>query len=155
MEHCLWITTGESPCGAQSRLACQERLYVFDQATWASGRMLGLLCRTAVIPMPQTQTPSQHVIIIGGPAELMAAEMLGQDPGRPLRRHALGRPQSSAGVGVNITHSEPHPQFLARYAERAPCMAPLLRQFGAKKRCANGYTGWGLKPLSAAPGVSY
>lgn len=90
--------------------------------------------------MPQTQTPSQHVIIIGGgPAGLMAAEVLSQAgirvdlyDGMP----SVGRKFLLAGVGgMNITHSEPYPAFLARYAERAPCMAPLLRQFGADALC--------------------
>lgn len=90
--------------------------------------------------MPQTQTPSQHVIIIGGgPAGLMAAEVLSQAgirvdlyDGMP----SVGRKFLLAGVGgMNITHSEPYPTFLARYAERAPRMAPLLRQFGAEALC--------------------
>ncbi|MFK3604882.1 NAD(FAD)-utilizing dehydrogenase [Pseudomonas sp. AP19] len=86
------------------------------------------------------QAPSHHVTIIGGgPAGLMAAEVLSQAgvqvdlyDGMP----SVGRKFLLAGVGgMNITHSEAYPAFLSRYAERAPQMAPLLRGFGAEALC--------------------
>jgi hypothetical protein len=86
------------------------------------------------------QTPAQHVTIIGGgPAGLMAAEILSQAglrvdvyDGMP----SVGRKFLLAGVGgMNITHSEAYPAFLSRYAERAPQMSPLLRAFGAQALC--------------------
>ncbi|MGO2451507.1 TIGR03862 family flavoprotein [Pseudomonas taetrolens] len=78
-------------------------------------------------------------IIGGGPAGLMAAEVLSQAgvqvdvyDGMP----SVGRKFLLAGVGgMNITHSEPYPAFLSRYAERAPQMAPLLRAFDADALC--------------------
>ncbi|QXQ18144.1 TIGR03862 family flavoprotein [Pseudomonas tolaasii] len=85
-------------------------------------------------------TTSSHVAIIGGgPAGLMAAEVLSQAgvrvelyDGMP----SVGRKFLLAGVGgMNITHSEDYPAFLSRYAERAPHMAPLLRAFGAEALC--------------------
>ncbi|WDU62904.1 TIGR03862 family flavoprotein [Pseudomonas poae] len=85
-------------------------------------------------------TPPRHVTIIGGgPAGLMAAEVLSQAgvrvdlyDGMP----SVGRKFLLAGVGgMNITHSEAYPTFLSRYAERAPHMAPLLRAFGAEALC--------------------
>ena len=88
--------------------------------------------------MPQTS--AHHVSIIGGgPAGLMAAEVLSQGgvrvdlyDGMP----SVGRKFLLAGVGgMNITHSEAYPAFLSRYAERAPHMAPLLRSFGAEALC--------------------
>ena len=84
--------------------------------------------------------PSRHVAIIGGgPAGLMAAEVLSQAgmkvdlyDGMP----SVGRKFLLAGVGgMNITHSEASPAFLSRYAERAPQMAPLLRAFDADALC--------------------
>ncbi|MFW9085419.1 TIGR03862 family flavoprotein [Pseudomonas sp. P2758] len=85
-------------------------------------------------------TSSAHVAIIGGgPAGLMAAEVLSQAgvqvdlyDGMP----SVGRKFLLAGVGgMNITHSEAYPAFLARYAERAPQIAPLLRAFDADALC--------------------
>lgn len=78
-------------------------------------------------------------IIGGGPAGLMAAEVLSQAgvkvdvyDGMP----SVGRKFLLAGVGgMNITHSEAYPAFLSRYAERAPAIAPLLRGFGADALC--------------------
>ncbi|OJT48976.1 TIGR03862 family flavoprotein [Pseudomonas moraviensis] len=81
-----------------------------------------------------------HVAIIGGgPAGLMAAEVLSQAgirvdvyDGMP----SVGRKFLLAGVGgMNITHSEAYPAFLSRYAERAPQIAPLLRAFDADALC--------------------
>ncbi|WP_086792903.1 TIGR03862 family flavoprotein [Pseudomonas sp. SCPG-7] len=91
--------------------------------------------------MTQTSAPlPAHVAIIGGgPAGLMAAEVLSQAgvrvdlyDGMP----SVGRKFLLAGVGgMNITHSESYPAFLARYAERAPQIAPLLRGFDADALC--------------------
>lgn len=87
---------------------------------------------------PQSDTPN-IAIIGGGPAGLMAAEVLSQAgvrvdlyDGMP----SVGRKFLLAGVGgMNITHSEAFPAFLSRYAERAPNLAPLLRAFGADELC--------------------
>ena len=91
--------------------------------------------------MTQNSAPHPaHVAIIGGgPAGLMAAEVLSQAgirvdvyDGMP----SVGRKFLLAGVGgMNITHSEAYPAFLARYAERAPQIAPLLRAFDADALC--------------------
>lgn len=90
--------------------------------------------------MPQIPAQPFHVTIIGGgPAGLMAAEVLSQAgvrvdlyDGMP----SVGRKFLLAGVGgMNITHSEAYPAFLSRYAERASDIAPLLGQFGAEALC--------------------
>jgi len=69
----------------------------------------------------------------------MAAEVLSQ-AGYQVDLYdampSVGRKFLLAGVGgMNITHSEAYPAFLARYAERAPMIAPLLRGFGAEALC--------------------
>jgi uncharacterized flavoprotein (TIGR03862 family) len=84
-------------------------------------------------------SPAHVAIIGGGPAGLMAAEVLSQAgirvdlyDGMP----SVGRKFLLAGVGgMNITHSEAYPAFLSRYAERAPLIAPLLRGFDADALC--------------------
>jgi uncharacterized flavoprotein (TIGR03862 family) len=103
--------------------------------------MRALFRHTAAHAMTQTSAPdSAHIAIIGGgPAGLMAAEVLSQAgirvdlyDGMP----SVGRKFLLAGVGgMNITHSEAYPAFLARYAERAPQIAPLLRAFDADALC--------------------
>ncbi|MBX8500193.1 TIGR03862 family flavoprotein [Pseudomonas lijiangensis] len=83
--------------------------------------------------------PPSVAIIGGGPAGLMAAEVLSQAGIKVDLYDAMpsvGRKFLLAGVGgMNITHSEPYPAFLSRYAERAPMIAPLLRGFDADALC--------------------
>src|SRR3954468_20383364 len=77
---------------------------------------------------------STDVAVIGaGPAGLMAAECLS------ARGHTVtvfdamatpGRKFLMAGRGgLNLTHSEPLPQFIARYGDRAAQVAPWLQRF--------------------------
>lgn len=72
-------------------------------------------------------------IIGGGPAGLMAAEVLSARGVQVTVFDAmpsLGRKFLLAGVGgMNITHSEPYEPFLARYGQRQAELAPLLNQF--------------------------
>ncbi len=103
--------------------------------------MRALSRHTAAHAMTQTSASSPaHVALIGGgPAGLMAAEVLSQAgirvdlyDGMP----SVGRKFLLAGVGgMNITHSEAYPAFLSRYAERAPQIALLLRGFDAEALC--------------------
>ena len=73
------------------------------------------------------------VIIGGGPAGLMAAEMLAQGGIQVDVYDAMpsvGRKFLLAGVGgMNITHSEPFDAFLARYGARSEFIKPLLEAF--------------------------
>ena len=74
-------------------------------------------------------------VIGGGPAGLMAAEALAQ-AGVAVEvfdaMPSVGRKFLLAGVGgMNITHSEPYPAFVSRYAERASEVDGLLRDFDA------------------------
>ena len=73
-------------------------------------------------------------IIGGGPAGLMAAEMASQ-AGLPVHLYdampSVGRKFLLAGKGgLNLTHSEPYPDFPNRYGPRREQIAPLLATFG-------------------------
>jgi uncharacterized flavoprotein (TIGR03862 family) len=76
---------------------------------------------------------AQVAVIGGGPAGLMAAETLAR-AGLAVtvyeRMPSVGRKLLMAGRGgLNLTHSEPLPAFLARYGAAAGRLAPLLRAF--------------------------
>ena len=82
------------------------------------------------------QPNAHHVAIIGGgPAGLMAAEVLAQGGVRVELFDAMpsvGRKFLLAGVGgMNITHSEPKDTFIGRYGERQAEVATLLHEFDA------------------------
>ncbi|MEO8407651.1 MAG: TIGR03862 family flavoprotein [Oxalobacteraceae bacterium] len=74
------------------------------------------------------------VIIGGGPAGLMAAEVLAEG-GMQVDLYdampSVGRKFLLAGKGgMNLTHAEPIAAFLSRYGARQAQMAPLLEAFG-------------------------
>ncbi|MBP3981725.1 TIGR03862 family flavoprotein [Acidovorax sp. JG5] len=73
-------------------------------------------------------------IVGGGPAGLMAAEVLAQ-AGVVVHLFdampSVGRKFLLAGKGgLNLTHSEPHGPFASRYAGRQPQIEPLIQAFG-------------------------
>ena len=78
---------------------------------------------------------TKTVSVIGaGPAGLMAASVL-QSHGAQVHvfdaMPSVGRKFLLAGIGgLNLTHSEAMPGFLARYAQRAPALAPHVDAFG-------------------------
>jgi len=94
---------------------------------------------TTVIAAATTYTlamssPPKSVAIIGaGPAGLMAAEMLAQGGAVVTVYDAMasaGRKFLMAGRGgLNLTHSEPLPAFLARYREAMPHLAAAIEAF--------------------------
>jgi uncharacterized flavoprotein (TIGR03862 family) len=73
-------------------------------------------------------------VIGGGPAGLMAADTLAARGMRVALYDAMpsvGRKFLMAGRGgLNLSHSEPRPAFVARYGERATRIAPWLERFG-------------------------
>jgi uncharacterized flavoprotein (TIGR03862 family) len=80
--------------------------------------------------------PAPRIAIIGGgPAGLMAAEVLAQGGAQVDLYDAMpsvGRKFLLAGVGgMNITHSEAKPAFIARYGQRQAEIAELLQGFDA------------------------
>lgn len=81
--------------------------------------------------------PDPHALTVaiigGGPAGLMAAEVLSeQGMGVDLfdAMPSVGRKFLLAGRGgLNLTHSEPFERFLTRFAERTPALTPSLQAF--------------------------
>ncbi|HKZ44586.1 MAG TPA: TIGR03862 family flavoprotein [Anaerolineales bacterium] len=77
------------------------------------------------------------IIVGGGPAGLMAAEVLSQGGVRVELYEAKpwsGRKFLVAGKGgLNITHSEPFDEFIKRYGNRKETLKPMLEQFGPKE----------------------
>lgn len=73
-------------------------------------------------------------VIGGGPAGLMAAEVLAAGGATVDLFDAMpsvGRKFLLAGRGgLNLTHSEPLPRFVERYGERSPTIAGWLAEFG-------------------------
>ncbi len=84
--------------------------------------------------MTGTTTSGAPVVVIGGgPAGLMAAEVLSA-AGVPVQlmdaMPSVGRKFLLAGRGgLNLTHSEPLERFVQRYGERQPPVEALLRGF--------------------------
>lgn len=87
------------------------------------------------LPMPVSPEFIRVAVIGGGPAGLMAAEVLSQGGVRVDLYDAMpsvGRKFLLAGKGgMNITHSEPYAHFLGRYGARQDAVAPWLEQFDA------------------------
>ncbi|WP_421697421.1 TIGR03862 family flavoprotein [Ancylobacter sp.] len=82
-------------------------------------------CRDSAIP---------HVAIIGaGPAALIAAEGLAQAGCRVSLFERMASPARKFLIagrgGLNLTHSEARAPFLARYADAADWLAPMLDAF--------------------------
>jgi len=82
----------------------------------------------------------QAAIIGGGPAGLMAAEVIASAGYKVALYDAMpsvGRKFLLAGVGgMNITHSEPHALLLSRYVQASSYLKPYLDDFSAAELCA-------------------
>ena len=77
---------------------------------------------------------SQVAVIGGGPAGLMAAEVLSHGGASVALYDAMpsvGRKFLLAGRGgLNLTHAEPLDAFISRYASQSAQIAPFVRRFG-------------------------
>ncbi|WP_255368896.1 TIGR03862 family flavoprotein [Polaromonas sp. OV174] len=86
--------------------------------------------------LAQATPPLRVAVIGGGPAGLMAAEVLAS-AGQALSVQlfdampSVGRKFLLAGRGgLNLTHSEPPEFFMKRYGERSEQLQPLIAAFG-------------------------
>ena len=91
---------------------------------------------TPLSPATDVATPvhCDVAIVGGGPAGLMAAEVLAEG-GVSVHLFdampSIGRKFLLAGKGgLNLTHSEPHEPFASRYAGRQTQVEPLIQAFG-------------------------
>ncbi len=90
---------------------------------------------SSAAPEPAENPRSAAVVIGGGPAGLIAAETLaaaraGLDVTVFDRMPTLGRKFLMAGRGgLNLTHSEPLPRFLARYRGAPPAVIAAIEAF--------------------------
>jgi uncharacterized flavoprotein (TIGR03862 family) len=95
----------------------------------------GAVCCRVISGVPMSSPACVRVAVIGGgPAGLMAAEVLaesGLDVDVFDAMPSVGRKFLLAGKGgMNLTHAEPRPAFDARYGERAANLSPMLDAFG-------------------------
>jgi uncharacterized flavoprotein (TIGR03862 family) len=84
--------------------------------------------------LPPTHNEAAVAVIGGGPAGLMAAEVLSR---RGVAVHlfdampSVGRKFLLAGKGgLNLTHAEPFAEFMARYGQRSVALQGWLQAFG-------------------------
>lgn len=93
-----------------------------------------------IVARGMSSKPESDVAIVGGgPAGLMAAEVLARQGMRVDLFDAMpsvGRKFLLAGKGgLNLTHSEAFEPFVARYGAASGNVQPLLRRFGASELC--------------------
>ena len=89
---------------------------------------------------PSMSSPLPVVVIGGGPAGLMAAQVI-HDAGLPVHLYdampSIGRKFLLAGKGgLNLTHSEGADTFAGRYGARRETIASLLQDMDATAVCA-------------------
>ncbi|MCK0208847.1 TIGR03862 family flavoprotein [Starkeya koreensis] len=83
---------------------------------------------------PGSDSRNPRIAIIGaGPAGLVAAEVLARAGCRVTIYERMASPARKLLIagrgGLNLTHSEPRPSFLARYGAAADWLAPFLDAF--------------------------
>ena len=108
--------------------------------------------------MTNSKSPRSVAVIGGGPAGLMAAEVLAQGGvGVDLydAKPSVGRKFLVAGKGgLNLTHAEPYDQFLTRYGPRRDKIAAAARCLRSRSSCASGRATSASTPSWAHPAAS-
>lgn len=107
----------------------------------------------AKMAMEKVLSKARQVAVIGGgPAGLMAAEVLSAAGHAVTVFEAMptvARKLLMAGKsGLNITHAEDYDSFRQRFGEAEPRLRAALDDF-TPICCATGRRGWGRRPLSA------
>src|SRR3954469_2567832 len=86
--------------------------------------------------VPKSSAP-EVAVIGGGPAGLMAAQVLAEAGARVTvyeRMPSMGRKLLLAGRGgLNLTHTEPTDRFLERYGAARPRLEAAIRAFGPEE----------------------
>ena len=100
---------------------------------WCSVRVQIPLTAASADRMSPPVSPVEVAIVGGGPAGLIAAEVLGR-AGLSVTVYdqmpSVGRKLLMAGRGgLNLTHSEEFERFVARYAGARPQLEPLITAF--------------------------
>lgn len=91
----------------------------------------------AIIMTEKVVLPHSVAVIGGGPAGLMATEVL-SNAGTKVDLYdampSVGRKFLVAGKGgLNLSHSEPYNDFLSHYGAQLPRLKPMLDRFGPKE----------------------
>ena len=83
--------------------------------------------------MPEQPIQPEVAVIGGGPAGLMAAEVLAQGGAAVTVLDRMPSPARKLLIagrgGLNLTHSEPLPAFLGRYGAARERLAPCIEAF--------------------------
>src|SRR5512141_1908787 len=105
------------------------------------------------MPSPLVNKQKSVAVIGGGPAGLMAAEVLVKTGVQVDLYDAMpsaGRKFLVAGKGgLNLTHSEPFEQFLEHYGDRKKEIEPWLRLFGPEQ-VGHGAQGLGIETFTGS-----
>lgn len=103
------------------------------------GSSVGASSPLAVAAIAPPDAGEMVAVVGGGPAGLMAADVLAAAGYRVHlfdRMPSVGRKFLLAGRGgLNLTHSEPMPNWAGRLGERAKVLAPMLDDFGNQHVC--------------------
>jgi uncharacterized flavoprotein (TIGR03862 family) len=118
---------------------CPPFIGVAGEYWWARFALPTLRTVNSAYTLAMSPTIKNAAVIGAGPAGLMAAEVLAQGGATVVVYDAMpsaGRKFLMAGRGgLNLTHSEPLPQFLSRYREAMPHLKAAIEVFPPQALC--------------------